>query len=217
MVKGSGTLTLHLLHVGQASQGTNWTHLELLLMRIVTLLIGNHIGHKLFKFNSDGKLVKSVGGEGGRTGQFDYPRGITHVVVELLSNIDMVMVHMDTHWVRQFTCSTAKHTSDMFHSVACYPDWVHRYSTHQEHSSPHLVWGALVKDNWHNHMGSPLTKMTSCMSVTSLVPRPETGRRKSHTLPFNPPTIPAGKPSLGTRAYGRRCTSVDQFCVRSTS
>ena len=32
--------------------------------------------HRLFKFNSDGKLVKSVGGEGGRTGQFDLPRGI---------------------------------------------------------------------------------------------------------------------------------------------
>ena len=32
--------------------------------------------HRLSKFNSDGKLVKSVGGEGGRTGQFLYPRGI---------------------------------------------------------------------------------------------------------------------------------------------
>ena len=32
--------------------------------------------HRLSKFNSDGKLVKSVGGEGGRTGQFDYPFGI---------------------------------------------------------------------------------------------------------------------------------------------
>ena len=32
--------------------------------------------HRLFKFNSDGKLLKSVGGEGGRTGQFGYPRGI---------------------------------------------------------------------------------------------------------------------------------------------
>ena len=32
--------------------------------------------HRLSKFNSDGKLVKSVGGEGGRTGQFDRPHGI---------------------------------------------------------------------------------------------------------------------------------------------
>ena len=32
--------------------------------------------HRLFKFNSDGKLVKSVGGEGGKTGQFLVPRGI---------------------------------------------------------------------------------------------------------------------------------------------
>ena len=32
--------------------------------------------HRLSKFNSDGKLVKSVGGEGGRTGQFVHPRGI---------------------------------------------------------------------------------------------------------------------------------------------
>ena len=32
--------------------------------------------HRLSKFNSNGKLVKSVGGEGSRTGQFDTPRGI---------------------------------------------------------------------------------------------------------------------------------------------
>ena len=32
--------------------------------------------HRLSKFNSDGKLVKTVGGGGSRTGQFDYPRGI---------------------------------------------------------------------------------------------------------------------------------------------
>ena len=32
--------------------------------------------HRLSKFNSDGKLVKTVGGEGGRTGQFEYPWGI---------------------------------------------------------------------------------------------------------------------------------------------
>ena len=32
--------------------------------------------HRLSKFNSEGKLVKSVGGEGGRTGQFHFPRGI---------------------------------------------------------------------------------------------------------------------------------------------
>ena len=32
--------------------------------------------HRLSKFNSDGKLVKTVGGEGGRTGQFDWPHGI---------------------------------------------------------------------------------------------------------------------------------------------
>ena len=32
--------------------------------------------HRLSKFNSDGKLVKTVGGEGGRTGQFDWPKGV---------------------------------------------------------------------------------------------------------------------------------------------
>ena len=32
--------------------------------------------HRLSKFNSDGKLVKTVGGKGGRTGQFDWPHGI---------------------------------------------------------------------------------------------------------------------------------------------
>ena len=29
--------------------------------------------HRLSKFNSDGKIVKTVGGEGSRTGQFDWP------------------------------------------------------------------------------------------------------------------------------------------------
>ena len=32
--------------------------------------------YRLSKFNSDGKLVKSVGGKGGKTGQFDFPSGI---------------------------------------------------------------------------------------------------------------------------------------------
>ena len=32
--------------------------------------------HRLSKFNSDGKLVKKVGGKGGRTGQFGWPNGI---------------------------------------------------------------------------------------------------------------------------------------------
>ena len=32
--------------------------------------------HRLSKFDSVGKLVKSVGGEGDKTGQFNYPRGI---------------------------------------------------------------------------------------------------------------------------------------------
>ena len=32
--------------------------------------------HKLSKFNSDGKLMKSVGGKGGRTGHFDWPGSI---------------------------------------------------------------------------------------------------------------------------------------------
>ena len=32
--------------------------------------------HRLSKFNSDGKLVKSVGGKGNKIGHFDYPHGI---------------------------------------------------------------------------------------------------------------------------------------------
>ena len=32
--------------------------------------------HRLYKFNSDGKLVKTVGGEGSKTGQFYMPQGI---------------------------------------------------------------------------------------------------------------------------------------------
>ena len=32
--------------------------------------------HRLSKFNSDGKLVKSAGGEGDKTGRFNNPRGI---------------------------------------------------------------------------------------------------------------------------------------------
>ena len=32
--------------------------------------------HSLYKFNSDGKFVKTVGVEGGKKGQFDWPHGI---------------------------------------------------------------------------------------------------------------------------------------------
>ena len=31
--------------------------------------------------------------------------------------------------------------------------------SHQEHSSPHLAGGAGEKENWPNHVGSPLTRM----------------------------------------------------------
>ena len=41
-----------------------------------------------------------------------------------------------------------------------------QYSTHLEHSSPHLVEGAVERENWSSQMGSPLTRMDSCMSVT---------------------------------------------------
>ena len=49
----------------------------------ITMTMNNDNGghnvesHSLSKFNSDEKLVKTVGGEGGRTGQFDWPCGIT--------------------------------------------------------------------------------------------------------------------------------------------
>ena len=57
MVRGSGALTLPLLDQA-SSGGTRWTQQELLLLKMVTL------------------LVKTVGGEGSRTGQFDWPWGI---------------------------------------------------------------------------------------------------------------------------------------------
>ena len=41
-----------------------------------------------------------------------------------------------------------------------------QYSTHLEHSSLHLVEGAVERENWSSPMGSPLTRMDSCMSVT---------------------------------------------------
>ena len=76
MVRGSGALTLPLLD--QVSGGTSWSQGELLLMRMITLFYVTDVeSHRLSKFNSDGKLLKTVGGEGGRTGQFERPRGIT--------------------------------------------------------------------------------------------------------------------------------------------
>ena len=41
-----------------------------------------------------------------------------------------------------------------------------QYSTHLETLSPHLAGGAVEKENWVTHVGSPLTRMGSCMSVT---------------------------------------------------
>ena len=40
------------------------------------IYVTNWESHRLSKFNSDGKLVKSVGGHGGKTVQFNNPRGI---------------------------------------------------------------------------------------------------------------------------------------------
>ena len=40
------------------------------------IYVTDYESHRLSKFNSDGKLIKTVGGEGGRRGQFDQPHGI---------------------------------------------------------------------------------------------------------------------------------------------
>lgn len=53
--------------------------------------------HRLSKFNSDGKLVKSVGGEGGRTGQFHYPRGIA-----LSQDNKLFVCDSDNHRIQVF-------------------------------------------------------------------------------------------------------------------
>jgi len=40
------------------------------------IYVSDEESHRLSKFNSDGKLVKSVGGKGDKTGRFNYPHGI---------------------------------------------------------------------------------------------------------------------------------------------
>ena len=40
------------------------------------IYVSDVASHRLSKFNSDGKLVKSVGGKGDRTGKFNFPSGI---------------------------------------------------------------------------------------------------------------------------------------------
>ena len=52
--------------------------------------------HRLSKFNSDGKLVKTVGGEGGRTGQFDNPTGIA------LSKDNLFVCDSNNHRIQVF-------------------------------------------------------------------------------------------------------------------
>ena len=57
--------------------GSNWYRLE-----PMGVVVSNDCSiyvtgaHRLSKFNSDGKLVRSVGGKGDRTGQFYDPQGI---------------------------------------------------------------------------------------------------------------------------------------------
>ena len=53
--------------------------------------------HRLSKFKSDGKLVKSVGGEVGRTGQFDFPRGIA-----LSQDNKLFVCDSDNHRIQVF-------------------------------------------------------------------------------------------------------------------
>ena len=36
------------------------------------IYVTDYESHRLSKFNSEGKLIKTVGGEGGRTGQLDW-------------------------------------------------------------------------------------------------------------------------------------------------
>ena len=53
--------------------------------------------HRLCKFNSDGKLVKTVGGEGGRTGEFDRPWGIA-----LSEDNKLFVCDSDNHRIQVF-------------------------------------------------------------------------------------------------------------------
>ena len=55
------------------------------------------VSQRLFKLNSDGKLVKSVGGEGSKIGQFDYPRGIT-----LSQDNKLFVCDRDNHRIQVF-------------------------------------------------------------------------------------------------------------------
>ena len=52
---------------------------------------------RLSKFKSDGKLVKTVGGEGGKSGQFDWPWGIA-----LSKDCMLFVCDSDNHRIQVF-------------------------------------------------------------------------------------------------------------------
>ena len=61
------------------------------------IYVADKESHRLFKFNSDGKFVKTVGGRGGRTGQFDFPYGIA-----LSKDNKLFVCDCDNHRIQVF-------------------------------------------------------------------------------------------------------------------
>ena len=180
--------------------------------------------HRLSKFNSDGKLVKSVGGEGSRTGQFDQPHGIAlskdnklfvcdsdnnriqvfdtnlkyiscfgkegscegefrwpfdltfdpagDVYVTEWGNHRVQVLSHDGRFLRFGRCGGGPGELSWPEGIHVDHDYVYvvefgnQCSTHLEHLLPHLAGGAMGKETCITHMGSPSTRMDSCMSVT---------------------------------------------------
>jgi len=184
--------------------------------------------HRLSKLNSDGKLVKSVGGEGNKTGWFDNPRGIAlskdnklfvcdrnnqriqvfdtklkfifgfgkqgsgegemghtaDLTFDLAGNLYVAdsmynrvqVFSMDGTYLRAFrilgsTPSKLPHLKgihvdhDYVYVAECWNNRVSVFHTSGAFITS-LAEGAVERENWRTQMGSPLTRMDSCMSVT---------------------------------------------------
>jgi len=68
---------------------------------VINIYVTGWESHRLYKFNSDGKLVNSVGGEGTSTKQFKYPCGIV-----VSKDYKLFVCDRDNHRIQVFDTIT---------------------------------------------------------------------------------------------------------------
>ena len=100
------------------------------------IYVSNVESHRLAKFNTDGKLVKSVGGKGDRIGQFSYPRGIA------ISKSNKL-----------FVCDSGNHRIQVF-------------DTNLKFTFDFLAKKEVMRVRWGVLMIYPLTLLVTCMLQT---------------------------------------------------